>query len=82
MVGSGHCMFGSQVAERHTRSNGDARCWIDAAHDGVHVVAAGVQAVNRLALCIQHACVTIGDQACGCPNVTGVEGNGVERTFA
>ena len=75
-------MFGRQVAKRDARSNGDAWRWINATHDGVHVVARRVQAVNRHALCIEHTRIAIGDQACGRTNVAGVEGHSIERAFA
>ena len=81
-MGPRHRVFGSQVAKRHTRPNRDARCRVDAAHDGVHIVARSVEAVNRNALCIEHARIAIGDQTCGGTNVARVKGHGIKGAFA
>jgi hypothetical protein len=54
-------VFGCQVTKRQTWPNGDARRWIHTAHDGVHVIAHGIQAVNDIALCIAYTRIAIGD---------------------
>src|SRR5215216_1824172 len=65
-------MATGEIPEREGRPEGDPGAGISAPHDGVHVVATGVESRDGSAVAIQHTRVTIGDHPARSPYVTGI----------
>src|SRR3954451_23641786 len=72
-------MATGEIPEREGWPEGDPRAGISAPHDGIHVVAAGVEPRDDPAVSIQHTGVTIGDHTARRPDVAGIDPHGIER---
>src|SRR6266542_2884516 len=72
-------MLSGEIAERHRDAELRARPGIFAAHYRLHVVAACVEAVDRLIGVVEHATVAVGAQAKACAERRRIDLNGAER---
>lgn len=55
-------MQGGQIAKRERRAKGNARAGIGACHHRIHIVADGIEPIDRLTLLVNHLRVGGGDQ--------------------
>src|SRR4051794_28146991 len=72
-------MATGEIPECEGRPEGNPGAGVSAPHDGVHVVAAGIESRDGSAVAIQDTRVTIGDHPARSPYVTGINPHRVER---
>ena len=73
-------MVRRDVTKGHGRPQGDAATRVVAAHHAGEVVASSVQAVNGLALGVEHLGVVVASQTCEGAQTARYHAHGIERT--